>query len=61
MAGIRTITMGMREVDRLKTIQAVSEGNLKATTASGQLGLSRRQVNRLVDRNFQLILASLMN
>jgi hypothetical protein len=61
MARIGTITMSMQEIDRLKTIQAVSEGNLKATTASGQLGLSRRQVDRLVDRNFQPILASLMN
>ncbi|MFC7518676.1 ISNCY family transposase [Herbaspirillum sp. GCM10030257] len=50
MARIGMITMSMREVDRIKTIQAVADGNLEATTASARLGLSRRQVDRLVDR-----------
>lgn len=44
------ITMSMREVDRLKVIQAVIDGNLRAVTAARQLDLSRRQVDRLVDR-----------
>lgn len=44
------ITMSMREVDRLKVIQAVIDGNLRAVTAARQLDLSRRQVDRLADR-----------
>ena len=44
------ITMSLREISRLKTIQAVAEGNLRAVTAAAQLGLSRRQIDRLADR-----------
>ncbi len=32
MARLASITMSMRDIDRLKTIQAVAEGNLKAVT-----------------------------
>ncbi len=42
--------MTMRELDRLKTIQAVVDGNLRAVTAAGRLQLTRRQVDRLVER-----------
>ncbi|HYD62085.1 MAG TPA: hypothetical protein VEC35_17095 [Noviherbaspirillum sp.] len=45
-----TITMSMREVDRLKTLQAVADGNLPAAIAASRLGLSKRQVNRLLVR-----------
>jgi hypothetical protein len=34
MAGIETITMSMREIDRLRTIQAVIDGNLKPMQAA---------------------------
>jgi transposase len=44
------ITMSMREFDRLKTIQRVAEGTLRAATAATQLEISKRQVNRLVSR-----------
>jgi transposase len=45
-----TITMTMREVDRLKVIEAVTDGRLKPGQAAGRLGLSVRQVERLVRR-----------
>ena len=45
-----TITMTMREVDRLKTIQAVVAGELTALMAADRLRLTKRQVNRLVMR-----------
>jgi hypothetical protein len=45
-----TITMTMREVDRLKTIQAVVDGMLTALMAADRLRLTKRQVNRLVMR-----------
>lgn len=44
------ITMSMREADRLKTLQAVADGNLPAAIAANRLGLSKRQVNRLLAR-----------
>uniref|UniRef100_UPI003F49A035 ISNCY family transposase n=1 Tax=Cupriavidus yeoncheonensis TaxID=1462994 RepID=UPI003F49A035 len=44
-----TITMTMRELDRLKVIQAVVDG-LAVWRAAEKLGLSRRQVERLVLR-----------
>jgi transposase len=50
MANSRVITMSMREVDRLKTLQAVIDGNLRAATAAQRLGLTKRQVNRLLQR-----------
>jgi transposase len=50
MARIETITMSMREIDRLKTIQAVVDGNLKPMQAAQRLHLTTRQVQRLVSR-----------
>ena len=40
----------MREVDRLKTIQAVVDRMLRVGQAAQRLGMSRRQVERLVGR-----------
>jgi hypothetical protein len=45
-----TITMSMRELDRLKMIQAIVEMGLKPGPAAERLGLSVRQVERLVIR-----------
>ena len=45
-----TITMTMREADRLKTVQAVVDRMLRVGQAAQRLGMSRRQVERLVDR-----------
>ncbi|MBB3009364.1 transposase [Cupriavidus alkaliphilus] len=45
-----TITMTMRELDRLKVIQAVVDHGLPVWRAAEKLGLSRRQVERLVLR-----------
>jgi hypothetical protein len=45
-----TITMAMRELDRLKVIQAVIDGILKPSRAAERLGLTDRQVRRLVNR-----------
>lgn len=50
MANAGVITMSMRELDRLKTIQLVIDGNLKASIAAQRLQLTKRQVNRLVRR-----------
>lgn len=50
MASPGLITMSMREIDRLKTIQQVVDGNLRASTAARRLDLTRRQVNRLIKR-----------
>ena len=45
-----TITMSMREVDRLKVIQAVVERQLKPGRAAERLCVSVRQIERLVWR-----------
>lgn len=45
-----TITMAMRELDRLKIIQAVVDGHLPPSRAAQRLGLTDRQVRRLVLR-----------
>lgn len=45
-----TITMTVREVDRIKVIQAVTEGRLKPGQAAARLELTVRQVERLVLR-----------
>lgn len=45
-----TITMTMREVDRLKVIEAVAECRLKPGQAADRLKLSVRQIERLVLR-----------
>lgn len=42
--------MTMREVDRLKTIQAVVDRMLRVAQAAQRLGMSRRQIERLVSR-----------
>jgi hypothetical protein len=38
------ITMSMRELDRVKTIQAVVDGNLKPGLAAQRLDLTPRQI-----------------
>jgi AraC-like DNA-binding protein len=50
MARLETITMSMRDLDSLKTIQASREGHLTASLAAARLKLTRRQVNRLLQR-----------
>ena len=40
MAGTGIITMSMREIDRLKVIQAVVDGNLKPMQAVSHLALT---------------------
>ena len=50
MASFEIITMTMREIDRLKTIQAVVDGHLKPARAAERLQLTPRQVHRLVKR-----------
>jgi hypothetical protein len=42
--------MGMRELDRLKTVQSVVDGNLKPGLAAQRLGITGRQLRRLVRR-----------
>jgi hypothetical protein len=44
------VTMSMRELDRLKAIQAVADGLLMPWRAAERLGISRRQVERLTSR-----------
>jgi hypothetical protein len=43
MARIETTTISMREIDRLKMIQAVVDGNLKPMVAAVRLSLTARQ------------------
>ena len=42
--------MGMRELDRVKTVQAVVDGNLKPGLAAQRLGITDRQLRRVVRR-----------
>ncbi|VWB91462.1 integrase [Burkholderia lata] len=44
------VTLNMRELDRLKVIQSVVDMGLKPGRAAERLGLTVRQVQRLVDR-----------
>lgn len=44
------VTMSMRELDRLKCIQAVVDGGQRVMVAAGRLHLSTRQVRRLASR-----------
>ncbi|MDR6499815.1 transposase [Burkholderia ambifaria] len=44
------ITMSMRELDRLKVVEAVIEQRLMPWRAAERLGISRRQIERLVVR-----------
>ncbi|WP_141710860.1 helix-turn-helix domain-containing protein, partial [Paraburkholderia nodosa] len=50
MACTGMITMSMRELDRLKVIEAVAEAQLMPWRAAERLGICRRQVERLVLR-----------
>ena len=45
-----TITMTMREADRLKTVQAVVDRMLRVGQAAQRFGMSRRQIEWLVNR-----------
>ena len=44
------VTLAMRDLDRLKCIQAVVDGDLKPLKAAERLGLTTRQVRRLARR-----------
>lgn len=44
------VTMSMRELDRLKCIQAVIDGEMKPARAAERLRLTVRQIERLVIR-----------
>jgi hypothetical protein len=50
MAATERITMTMRELDRFKVIQDVADGRLKPWRAAQRLGLTTRQIRRLVAR-----------
>ncbi|MFL9921769.1 ISNCY family transposase [Paraburkholderia fungorum] len=50
MRAAELVTLNMRELDRLKVIQAIVELGLKPGRAAERLGLSVRQVERLVIR-----------
>ena len=45
-----TVTMSMRELDRLKVIQAVVGGELRAGLAAERLSMTTRQIRRLAQR-----------
>jgi len=45
-----TITMSMRELDRCKVIEAAVRDGLMVWRAAEKLGISKRQVERLVQR-----------
>ncbi len=44
------VTFAMRDLDRLKCIQAIVDGDLKPGCAAERLGLTPRQVRRLARR-----------
>lgn len=44
------VTFAMRDLDRLKCIEAVVDGDLKLVRAAERLGLTTRQVRRLARR-----------
>jgi len=48
MIRIPKVTMTMRELDRLKFIQGLIDGQLKQHAVATRLGLTTRQVRRLV-------------
>ena len=50
MAFSPKVTMSMRELERLKCIQGVVDGDLKPGRAAERLGLTSRQVQRLANR-----------
>jgi transposase len=51
MRQIELVTLNMRELDRLKVVQAIVEMGLKPGRAAERLGLSVRQIERLVQRD----------
>jgi winged helix-turn helix protein len=50
MRQLARVTFAMRDLDRLKCIQAVVDGDLKTLRAADRLGLTTRQVRRLARR-----------
>jgi Winged helix-turn helix len=50
MRQLAKVTVTMQELDRLKCIQAVVDGNLRPIRATERLGMSTRQVRRLATR-----------
>jgi Homeodomain-like domain len=50
MRQLTRVTMGMRELDRLKCVQAVLDGEMQRTLAAERLGITTRQMRRLIDR-----------
>ncbi len=50
MTNLPTVTLTMRELERLKCIQGVVDGDLKPGRAAERLGLTVRQIERLVIR-----------
>ena len=50
MAGSEIITVSMRELDRLKTVQAVVDGQLRPGVAAERLEITDRQFRRLLER-----------
>jgi hypothetical protein len=50
MRQLARVTMSMQELDRLKCIQAVVDGDLKPMRAAERLGMTTRQVRRLAKR-----------
>jgi transcriptional regulator GlxA family with amidase domain len=48
MIRIPKVTMTMRELDRLKCIQGLIDGQLKQHAVATRLGMTTRQVRRLV-------------
>src|SRR5580700_4725467 len=50
MRQIARVTMSMRELDRLKCIQAVVDGDLYPYKAAERLGITTRQLRRLAER-----------
>ncbi|MFC4523659.1 ISNCY family transposase [Cupriavidus pinatubonensis] len=50
MAKSEVITVSMRELDRLKTVQAVVDGQLRPSVAAERLEITDRQLRRLLER-----------
>lgn len=49
MRQLARVTVSMRELDRLKCIQAIVDGDLKPIRAAERLGLTTRQIRRLTN------------
>jgi transposase len=50
MGQLSRVTMNMRELERLKCVQAVIDGAMRIGVAAERLGLSSRQVRRVLER-----------